>query len=164
MLISGGGEIPVKIYKGNEKDIEFIVDMWKKLSDYHRKFEDYLEPSQQWRQYIRSLFLDDMTRNDRLFLVAKEKNNYIGFIRVEIRNTPELFNNVTTGYISDLYVDENYRGSGLADKLMDECIIWIKGKGIENVRLNVNSENKRAINFYQKIGFKEVNKTLYLKI
>ncbi|EOD01606.1 GNAT family N-acetyltransferase [Caldisalinibacter kiritimatiensis] len=152
------------IYRATRNDIFYLLDMWKRLSDYHMRFEDYMEPSQNWREVLISLYNDDFDRADRLILIAKDKGKYIGFVRVEIKTISSIFQRKVTGYISDIYIDEEYRGSGLAESFMKEVRNWLKSKRIYDVRLNVNSQNIRAINFYKKMGFDEVNKTFKLNI
>lgn len=152
------------IYRATRKDIDFITKLWKKLSDYHKPFEDYIEPSSKWKQYMKTVFLEDLEREDRLILVARDGNRYVGFVRGEIRNASEIFNNKLIGYISDLFVEDCYRSTGIAQKLMESQFHWFKARGIKKVRLNVNSQNSKALRFYEKLGFKEVNKTLSLKI
>lgn len=155
----------MRIVKGSRGDIQTIVNMWKELSDYHINFDDYLEPSREWNKHITSYFLKSMNKENYITFIAKtDSNRPIGFIKGEIRNTPEMFNFIATGYISELYVRDSYRGSKASEFLMLYLLNWFKGRGVSNIRLNVNSENIRAIKFYEKFGFKEVNKTLALKM
>lgn len=55
--------------------------------------------------------------------------------------------------IIDLFVLEKNRRKGLASLLINEIL---KDNDIENITLEVSKFNISAINFYKKIGFKEV--------
>lgn len=154
----------MKVTRARERDLPAIIAMWEKLSNWHRPFNDYLEPASDWREYLMESFKKDLNNNGRLLLIAKERKYNIGFIRGEIRNTNEMFHQKSVGYISDLFVEEFYRGHSVSDNLVGEAICWFKGLGIDYIRLNVNSQNINAIRFYNRVGFKEVNKTLSLKI
>ena len=63
---------------------------------------------------------------------------------------------------SDIYelakmtVDTQYRGNGIANKLMDECILFAKEKEAKEIILITNDTLVIARNLYDKYGFKEV--------
>lgn len=154
----------MKIYKVTPEDIYWIATLWKKLSDYHKNFTDYISPSIGWRQWIIRIYNEDINRKDRLILVAKDRLKPVGFIRAEIRKTVELYKYNLSGYISDLYVEEEYRGLGIAEKLVNGVVNWLIKMGIYSLRLSVSSENINALKFYNKLGFIEVNKTLKLEL
>ena len=55
--------------------------------------------------------------------------------------------------IIDIYVSKDYRGQNIAYKLISEVE---KDFNIENITLEVSSNNISAINLYKKLNFKEV--------
>ena len=63
---------------------------------------------------------------------------------------------------SDIYelakmtVDTQYRGNGIANKLMDKCILFAKEKEAKEIILITNDTLVIARNLYDKYGFKEV--------
>ena len=63
---------------------------------------------------------------------------------------------------SDIYelakmtVDTQYRGNGIANKLMDKCILFAKEKKAKEIILITNDTLVIARNLYDKFGFKEV--------
>lgn len=64
------------------------------------------------------------------------------------------------GFIDEIFIEEKYRGQKIGTKLMAELMGWFKLKKIKYVEFGVNSENKGAVRFYQKLGFKEYEKTM----
>ncbi|HLH85314.1 MAG TPA: ribosomal protein S18-alanine N-acetyltransferase [Thermoplasmataceae archaeon] len=52
-----------------------------------------------------------------------------------------------------LAVDENYRGMGIGRLLLDEFLQLCLRENIISVRLEVRTDNDRAISFYKKLGF-----------
>lgn len=67
------------------------------------------------------------------------------------------------GIIEDIFVDEAYRGKGLADHLMKLALNDLTNRGIESTDLEVWSANDKATSLYFKLGFK-VSKTSELSI
>ena len=63
---------------------------------------------------------------------------------------------------SDIYelakmtVDTQYRGNGIANALMDKCILFAKEKEAKEIILITNDTLVIARNLYDKYGFKEV--------
>ncbi|NMA49407.1 MAG: GNAT family N-acetyltransferase [Tissierellia bacterium] len=57
------------------------------------------------------------------------------------------------GYISILALLEEYRGKGLATKLVETFLESSEKKEMEKVVLFTHSTNKAAINLYKKLGF-----------
>lgn len=58
------------------------------------------------------------------------------------------------GHLLKIYLNDDYRGLGLAEKLLNECI---KQLGLKEVFLEVGETNLRAGKFYEKMGFKKVH-------
>lgn len=56
-------------------------------------------------------------------------------------------------YIWETYVVDEYRGRGVGTALTTEAISYLTSIGVEKVSLIVNSWNKEARKFYEKLGF-----------
>lgn len=56
--------------------------------------------------------------------------------------------------IIDIIVDSFFRKKGYGTKIINEAINDIKANFCQNVTLEVNCNNKSAINLYKKLGFK----------
>ena len=64
--------------------------------------------------------------------------------------------NIDYAEIMNIVVRKKYRRNGIGEKLLQELINLSMKKNLENIELEVNSNNKPAINLYKKFGFKEV--------
>lgn len=64
-----------------------------------------------------------------------------------------------------IVVKDKYQGKGLSKIIMDALLHKAKEKGIENIQLAVDNDNKKAISLYKKYGFiflkEEKNHTIY---
>lgn len=81
-------------------------------------------------------------------IIAKDQNCVIGFIGYgdQGKELPDY------GEIFSLYVLHEYRGKGVGRRLMEAAFEKLDER--KRICLWVLKENKRAINFYQKIGFR----------
>ena len=101
-----------------------------------------------------------------------ETNSYIDILNEEKTNPYLKYcfyvgNNKIFGYItyldiydrfeiSNIYVLREFRGNGIASKMLQFVIDEGLNKKINNITLEVNSKNTSAIALYHKYGFKEV--------
>lgn len=57
------------------------------------------------------------------------------------------------GYISQIAVNQKYRGLGIGKKLIDQCLGVAEEKKFLKVMLEVDKVNESAIKFYEKLDF-----------
>jgi ribosomal protein S18 acetylase RimI-like enzyme len=62
-------------------------------------------------------------------------------------------------HLIQVWVHPDHRGKELATGLMSQLFLWAKNCGYRKIIAEVNSENARAINFYQKQGFQLTEET-----
>lgn len=58
------------------------------------------------------------------------------------------------GYISLLATTKEAEGSGVATRLMTAAEDWARGRGYRLLGLDVFADNRRAVDFYRRGGFK----------
>jgi ribosomal protein S18 acetylase RimI-like enzyme len=58
-----------------------------------------------------------------------------------------------TAFLSHLAVKSGYRGAGVGLSLMRRCIDEARREGMKRIRLEVDSANDLAIQFYRSLGF-----------
>jgi len=56
--------------------------------------------------------------------------------------------------INDIYVLPEFRGKGIGKKLTVECLNKMKASGMNATSLTVLTENKTAMKFYERLGFR----------
>lgn len=61
------------------------------------------------------------------------------------------------GWVSLLYLREDYRGRGLGIQLLGRAIMKYQIMGRKNLRLHVSDDNKAGLAFYKKFGFKALS-------
>lgn len=59
----------------------------------------------------------------------------------------------SVAFITSISVVKDYQGQGIGNKLLNKIIDLAKNKKIKKIRLEVNSENDKALNFYLNNGF-----------
>lgn len=95
------------------------------------------------------------------FIVVKHKNQIVGFIAFYDNDKIN-----RCGFLSMIIVSKQFQGSGIGSALLRMCIEQCKKNKMTNLCLEVNEENRKAFNWYEKVGFKEErrnDKSIFLK-
>lgn len=140
-------------------DIEQIVPLLIALDELHAKMYPTVFDETKIKEDIRQSFLlENINTPNNLFLLAESEKNIVGIVHCYIQETKNhpIKNDKKVAVLSDLYVDENYRNKGIAQKLINKALETIKEIWIVNdVVLNVFNENQEAIKLYEKSGFQK---------
>lgn len=138
-----------KAVKSDSKDLaNIIVESWKSAySDIIPKDEivRFLDKEKREKQFER--FIDD----EEIVLIGLYNEKPCGLVFANKDNDEDLQD---CGSIYSIYLLEECWGKGLASKLMDMATDILRECGCNNASLWVYEENKRAINFYEKYGFR----------
>jgi ribosomal protein S18 acetylase RimI-like enzyme len=113
---------------------------------------------------------DETLRNDILFhyydiptlinspnaqiVVAVYNNELIASGYARIETSKHYLKHEQHAYLGFMYVQPNYRGEGINEKIMTALKKWSIEQGINELRLEVYSKNEAAIKAYEKAGFK----------
>lgn len=90
-------------------------------------------------------FEDILTNPDRIYLVAEAEDKIVGGCMLTII--------AGEGDISNVAVDEKYRGKHIATMLLKELLRYGEEQGIGDFTLEVREQNHTAIRLYEHAGF-----------
>ena len=123
-----------------KEDLEKVAEIWLnsniKVHDFIKK--DY------WENNFETVKL--------MFLEAKI---YV----YEVANEIQAFIGLNNNYIEGIFVDEKMRSKGIGKELLD----FVKQNSLE-LSLKVYKKNQKAIKFYQREGFKQIEESIQLEI
>ncbi|GAA0177114.1 GNAT family N-acetyltransferase [Clostridium sediminicola] len=101
---------------------------------------------EQEREFIKNTAKDE----NSLFLIGEIDSRIIANCSVGvISNNKRYLHRAAMG----IAVCKDYWRNGIGKKMMQECIKWCKEKGIEQLELEVVTENNRAVSMYKSLGF-----------
>lgn len=83
-----------------------------------------------------------------------------GFVTTEVDESSTVFDRPDRLTVCDIYVREQYRGTGLAQELIARARRRARQRGCDDLRLEVDVENERAISFYDSLGFEPTRYTM----
>jgi len=135
----------IDIRKATENDVPRIFELIKALAQFENEPEA-IEVTQE------QLLKDGFSKEPKfLCFVAELDNEVQGIALVYFRYSTWKGEVV---HLEDLIVDENFRGQGIGEKLLNAVIEYGKGKQVKRISWEVLDWNTKAIEFYKKKGAK----------
>ena len=107
---------------------------------------------------INGLYQTLLINNNTHAFVCEENNKIVGYIYCYV-------NNESIGILDALYIEEEYRGLGIATKLIELAINWLKDEKLfKLIEISVMDKNELAKKLYKKLGFQKFKETLRIEI
>ena len=94
--------------------------------------------------------LEEGTHNFTHYFVAESEGEVVGYCGIQALSGE--------GYITNVATLPEYRGLGIATRIISELLEFAMAEGLEFVTLEVRESNTPAINLYTAFGFKEVGR------
>jgi len=154
----------IQIRKAKQNDIDAIVKLNEHLADYHRKVDKYYKPSSETRKSFRKYISEIIRKRNIKILVAETDNKIVGYFIGTIEKAKPFTAPKKIGRISEVFVEEEFRKSGIGRMMFDELIRWFNKNKIKHIELSVDSRNEIGIKAWQKFGFKEFMKKMRLDL
>lgn len=133
----------------DDNDLYKLNILIKNCSDYYnlvyKRDPEYIDVTGIFNEIPENKSYDDKF----VIGIFNENKDIIGVIDI-VRDYPVL----NTWYIGLMMIDPNYRNSGLGCNVFDDTEEWAVDLGAQKLRLGVAEQNKKAINFWNKMGFK----------
>jgi len=139
----------MEVIKGTIKELDYIVRLalilWPDNSEDELKID----------------FMELMNNENAVIFLAKEENEYIGFVHCQLRyDYVEGTNTSPVGYLEGIYAMEEFGKKGIGKKLVNYCEEWSRGKGCVEFASDIELENVDSMKFHIRIGFEEVNRLI----
>jgi GNAT superfamily N-acetyltransferase len=103
-----------------------------------------------------AVYLRDRMRDiDSAVSVAEDGDRILGLAIGTVRRVDTFFVAQRFGYISDLMVDPSARRRGIGRALYERTVLWLKGLGVDVVRLHVAVKSDEARAFWKSVGARD---------
>lgn len=138
----------------NEKDIEQVNILRKQVNDLHVKGEPNIFKgfTDELKNYVNNFIQDE----NKMLLVFEEGGNILSYAMLEIVEKPETSYRFAIKFleIHEIGVDLNCHSKGIGQQMMKKIKEIAKEKSLNEIQLDCWSFNEKALNFYEKQGFK----------
>lgn len=142
-------------------DVDSISDLEKKLLDFHLRFDDDIyRTSINSKDSFSNWLYKKLDDNDFVAFVCLADNNIIGYITGWIEQRPKIYTINKFGYLSNIFVEDKYRGTRAARYLVENLFSWFREKNVRYVTTSSNERNLNTVKFFHEMGFKDFTKTM----
>jgi GNAT superfamily N-acetyltransferase len=97
---------------------------------------------------------------DAAVLVAEVDGRAAGFVQVLLRRPPEqpsMIKPRLLGYVRELGVSEDARGSGIGSQLLEAAEAWARSAGAQAMMVDTGAKNSQAQRFYrERMGYRDI--------
>lgn len=150
----------ITIRKAGLKDAHAITELWK---EFMRNIDEIMDLDPKEKQAFSmkdnapELFKKFLIKNIRSVnagvFIAEVDGKIAGYSLAYIEKNIPVFILKRIGYISDLFVRKEYRGTGVSSRLKDETIGFFRERGIRHLKILVPETDHHARSIYKKWGF-----------
>lgn len=88
-----------------------------------------------------------------MIVIASHEEKVVGFAAGNLRLLPNYLGSKKVGYISHVYITDEYKNQGVGKKLVLELEKWFEEKSVAFVELEVLEGNEVAYKFWKKENF-----------
>lgn len=131
------------------------LQMYNHLNKCSDNFIPPLSETVEIGEYARKLHANSVT------FEAWNTDKLIGLVAVYFNDAASL-----SAFISNVSVDKDYMGSGIASHLVQMCVDHAAENDFDQIKLEVNAANEPAIKMYEKFEFEEydtMNESLIMR-
>ncbi len=140
-------------------DLSQLLEFEQKLIAYERDFDPNLKAGKIHYYDIKKYILDPEIK----VVVAEHEQLVIGSGYGLIKSSVSYKNPETFVYLGFMYVEEDFRGRGVNQAIIQSIFDWGKEKGHDEFQLDVYTENESALLAYAKSGFKPYLQKMRIK-
>jgi ribosomal protein S18 acetylase RimI-like enzyme len=129
-----------------------LLALEQALIEAERPFDSTLKPGAVCYYDIMHFIEDPNT----FLVVADVQGRVVGAGYVQLRSSNDYYSHDQHGYLGFIFVDAEYRGMGLANRIIDRLKAWANERGVTYFTLDVYADNQAALAAYERAGFKRV--------
>jgi (aminoalkyl)phosphonate N-acetyltransferase len=104
---------------------------------------------------VRPVLAELLADSAHVVLLAEEDGQVVGLVNAHFR--PQLHHLAPVGTIDELVVDEDRRGLGIGERLVERVLEEARRRGADVVEVSTHNRRERARAFYRRCGFEDLS-------
>ena len=137
-------------------DIDTIVEFWSESAQFHENLEPRLQYVSNAQESMKKYFTDQLQKDTFVMFIARTGDEDVGFVEAQVIEKGPIHVLRKRGYVGALYVRAPNRRDGVGYNLWKLVCDWFSKQKVTKFQLAVAVMNPEAIDFWHKIGFKEI--------
>lgn len=152
----------VIVRKANAKDLNDILRLNLELFKKEKKeYDGSLNLKWTHGKIGKASFKEAIIGKNGFVIIVEAEGKVIGYLCGSIKINPYPFRIASRfAKLNNMFIGKKFRNKGIGEKMVKEFLKWCKEKKADHISVNAFAKNKKAINFYQKLGFKDYSLNL----
>ena len=152
------------IRKANIKDLRDILRLnFYLFKKEHKEYDKTLNLRWTYLEGIK-YFKDRILKRTGFVEVAEINGKIIGYLSGGFSERLFYRKKINYAEAENMFIEDKFRNIGIGTKLMKDFINWSKKNKINYISVIAFAKNEQSINFSRKLGFKDYNLVLEMKI
>jgi len=120
------------------------------------EYDNFLDLNWTFGEKGTGSFKKHLTNDDFCVFIVENSGEIIGYLAGGISKA-ESYRIIPwkIAELNNMFVLKEYRRRGVGKMLNDAFVYWCKDKGFKMLKVQASANNKQAINFYRKNGYKD---------
>ena len=138
------------IKQGTVNELDIVKPLWEKLNRLHYNLS----------LHFKNRYENKTWENRKQFLIEKSKNILFEYVILSFDNSIIGYcistiekKNYKSGEIDSIFIEENYRKSGIGKQLMNRAIEWLNAQGSKTQKILVGVGNEEVLEYYKQFDF-----------
>ncbi|MCS6802985.1 MAG: GNAT family N-acetyltransferase [Chloroflexota bacterium] len=146
----------IRIAEAQRGDFDEVADLFGALHAHNAELDELFSLAENWRELLYDHFVRTVGTPSVLWLLAWDGPRAVGLLLMEQHLDSPLFRYRRWAELVAIYVVPEQRGSGLAQRFLEEAYRWAAARNLDRIQLYVTTSNERAKAFYANAGFRPV--------
>lgn len=147
----------ILIRKAEPRDTDTLGRLGAMLMRTHYAFDPqrFLAPGQGSEAGYASFLRGKLASPDDVIFVAEQDGAIAGYVYAALEPLSWKELRGPAGFIHDVAIDEAFRRTGVATKLMEAAIDWMRSRGTPRAILGTAAQNAKAQALFHRLGFRD---------
>jgi ribosomal protein S18 acetylase RimI-like enzyme len=152
------------------QEIDLVAALWALITEHHAGLDPLFSMRRgpvaegELRELLRGLSRDS---DAQIFVYEEadgEKGTLEGLCIVRIDRAPPILVETERAEITDLGVRPALRRRGVARRLVEAAMAWVRDRGVERVEIQVASGNREGQAFWRAMGYTDLMDVLHKRL
>lgn len=148
--------VPTAIRRAATTDLPTLGRLAAGLVDVHHRFDPqrFFAAGPDTASGYASFLGRQLTARDAVVLVAEAEGIVVGYVYAGVEGHDYMSLRGPAGVVHDLFVDERFRGRGIARALLEHVLAELHARGVPRVVLSTADRNLEAQRLFARLGFR----------
>lgn len=146
----------IVIREATAGDADALGRLGAALTRLHHAFDAdrFITPAPNLEEKYGRFLVSHIASDESVVLVAERASAIVGYVwaGIEPKSYKELRD--TAGFVHDVFVAEDARGTGTGERLVEAAAAWLIARGMPRVMLWTADKNDHAQRLFERLGFR----------